>query len=316
MRLKVVCLLCAVFVLITTISIAEEQQFSALLLEAKDVDCKKCHADTPHIIHAKKAVDCVACHGDKLSVSIPQCTKCHDGPIHKVHAGKVSTEKCSYCHKDIDPVHNTLNNETVCSHCHSNLISVHGNDTSCQKCHKSPPAIVKPVALEGMVLICQDCHMNSSVATIHGDAEDKNACYECHRGTSKATGSEVPHLIHAKIVDCNGCHQENGQVIIPKCTKCHDIDKLHAFSSIGKLTSQSGLHCQACHAELSESRAAPPQPTMISTPSETVSAPVETVKTESIETPQGVATVKTPDFKALIAIGIILTGYMVRKRWH
>lgn len=303
MRLKVICLLCAIFVLTTTISFAEEPQFSASLLEAKDVDCEKCHADTPHIIHAKRAVDCIACHGDKLSVSIPQCTKCHDGTIHKVHAGKVSTQKCSYCHKTIDTVHNSLNSDTVCSHCHSDLIIVHGSDASCQKCHKSPPGIVKPIKLEGMVLICEDCHAKPSVATIHGDVKDKNGCYNCHKGTSKAMGSEIPHVIHAEIVGCSECHQEKGKVIVPDCTNCHNIDNLHAFSSIGKLTPQSGLHCQACHVEAKTP-----------TPAKTIATPAATVSTETVQaTPEGTVA-EAPGFAVLMAIGVFLTGYLVIRR--
>lgn len=310
--LRITCLLCAIAVLVTTVSYAIEPGFSASSLTAKDVNCKKCHTGTPHVIHASRAVDCVACHGDMLKVSIPQCTKCHDGPIHKVHAGKVDTQTCSYCHKTIESLHNTLNGDTVCSHCHRDLIDVHGKDSSCQKCHKSPPEIVKPVKSPEMTLICQDCHTKPSVATIHGEVDDKKGCYNCHKGTAKITGSEVPHVIHANKVDCNGCHQENGKVVVPKCTKCHDIDILHAFNKIGKLTAQSGLQCPACHAELSKSSPTP-NPTPASTPAQAVSTPVETVKAETTEVPQDTA-VKTSGFEIVMAIGVLLTGYVVRRR--
>ncbi len=145
--------------------VAHAEDFSASSLTANDVDCRKCHTDTPHLIHAKKPVECVNCHGDKISVSIPKCTKCHDGPIHKVHAGKVSTQSCSYCHKTIEAIHNAIISDAVCSHCHRDLVEVHGKDAACAKCHKSPPGIVKPLKSEGMVLICQDCHRQTSVAT-------------------------------------------------------------------------------------------------------------------------------------------------------
>ncbi len=304
--LRITYLLCAIGFLLATASYAAEPNFSASSLTAKDVNCKKCHTNTPHVIHAQKPVDCVNCHGDKSSVSIPQCTKCHDGAIHKVHAGKVETQACSFCHKNIESLHSTLIGDTVCSHCHSNLIDVHGKDSSCQKCHKSPPNIVKPVKSPDMTLICQDCHAKPSVAAIHGEVNDKKGCYNCHKGTSKVTGSEVPHVIHAKKVDCNGCHQENGKIVVPKCTKCHVIDKLHAFDKIGKLTSQSGLQCSACHAELLP--AASPEPTQASTPAQTVSAPVETA-----EVPQDTA-VKTSGFETVMAVGVLLTGYVVRRR--
>lgn len=220
-------------------------------LTANDVDCKKCHTDVPHIIHASKQVSCENCHGDKKSVTIPQCTKCHNGPIHKVHAGKIA-KGCQYCHKNIAPVHTNLIGETVCSHCHKDLIEVHGKNQSCAKCHRTSPEIVKPLKAEGMILICQNCHPATSVATIHGDVNNKQRCYNCHRGASKINGSEVPHTIHQDKASCKDCHEDNSKVVIPQCAKCHKIDELHAFNKIGKLTTQSGLTCSKCHVDISK----------------------------------------------------------------
>jgi len=300
-------------VVFSTAAYAAEANFTASLLTANDVNCKKCHTDTPHVIHANKPVECVNCHGDKLNVSIPQCTKCHNGPIHQVHAGKVATQTCAYCHKTITDVHNNLLKDAVCSHCHKDLIVVHGNDAACVKCHKSPPAIVKPLKSPEMTLICQNCHSASSVATIHGATEDKAGCYGCHKGTSKANGSEIPHAIHASKVDCQKCHQESGQVVVPKCTRCHDIDTLHAFNKIGQLTSQNGLTCSACHTDetkLSAQQAAPPQP------ANTVASPVETAKsgnTPDNANPQA-SPAKSPGFAGIFAIGLVIAGYIIRKR--
>lgn len=222
-------------------------------LTANDVNCKKCHTDIPHVIHARKAeATCEKCHGDKLSVAIPQCTKCHNGPIHKVHAGKIN-KGCEYCHKNIAPIHTNLIGEAVCSHCHKDLIQVHGEDQSCTKCHKTPPEIVKPLKAEGMVLVCQNCHPSSSIATIHGSIEEKQGCYNCHKGASQLSGSDVPHNIHQDKASCKDCHQDNGKVVVPQCIKCHKIDELHAFDKIGKLTTQSGLECSICHADISKS---------------------------------------------------------------
>lgn len=285
--------------LLATTAYAAEANFTASSLTAKDVNCKKCHTDTPHKIHAQKTVDCVACHGDKLSVSIPACTKCHDGPIHQVHAAKVSTEPCAYCHNTIMQVHNNLMSDAVCSHCHKDLIEVHGRNASCVKCHRSPPDIVKPLKVEGTVLICQNCHPQTNVATIHGAATDKTICYNCHKGTSNATGSEVPHIIHANKVECKACHEENGKMVVPQCTRCHDIDKLHAFDTIGKLTSQSGLKCSACHAE--ESRLAPP----ISTQS-AITATVQATQTTAVPVESAR---KAPGFGVAIATGMLFAGY-------
>ncbi len=300
---RIIFLLIVMAVFATTVAYAAEENFQASSLTAKDVNCKKCHADTPHIIHANKPVECVNCHGDKLSVSIPVCTKCHDGPIHQVHAGKVATQTCAYCHKTITQVHNNLMSDAVCSHCHTDLIEVHGKDASCTKCHKTPPNIVKPLKSPEMILICQNCHPSSSVATIHGASDNKTACYNCHKGTSKAIGSEIPHAIHATKLDCKGCHEEQGKVVVPQCIRCHEIDKLHAFDKIGKLTPQSGLNCEACHAD--ETKLSAPKPTPVKTQVETA-----TVVETGIET----TTEKTPGFSALMAIGVFVIYFIARRK--
>ncbi len=300
---RIIILLIIMAVFATMVAYAAEENFQASSLTAKDVDCKKCHAGTPHIIHAKKAVDCVKCHGGKESVTVPVCTQCHDGPIHQVHSGKVATQTCAYCHSTITQVHNTLMSDAVCSHCHTDLVEVHGKDASCTKCHKSPPAIVKPLKSPEMILVCQNCHPASSAATIHGAVDNKTGCYNCHRGTSKASGSEVAHVIHSTKVDCKKCHEENGKVVVPQCIRCHEIDNLHAFSKIGKLTSATGLKCAACHADatkLSGTKEAPVQTAVMT------SAPVETAAMESTE--------KIPGFTALLAFGILFAGYLTVRR--
>jgi len=325
MKLRIIYLLIIISVLFSTAAYAAEPNFAASSLTAKDVDCRKCHTDPPHIIHASKPVECVNCHGDKKSVTIPQCTKCHDGLIHKVHAGKVSTQKCDYCHKTIPAIHAAFLNEAVCSHCHKDLIVVHGNDSACSKCHKSPPDIVKPLKAAGMILICQDCHTNASVASIHGTADDKKGCYNCHKGNSNAVGSEIPHLIHATKVDCKSCHEDNGKVVVPKCTKCHDIDKLHAFDKIGKLTAQNGLNCSACHPKEVSSSTVKAAPLQTASP-QTTEASVQTVTTtetvqaqsQSGEKPktQEPESVKTPGFEGIMAIAILLCScVLIKRRW-
>jgi hypothetical protein len=201
--------------------------------------------------------------------------------------------------------------DAVCSHCHKDLIDVHGNEAACVKCHKSPPGIVKPVKSEGMVLICQDCHASSSIATIHGAIDDKKGCYLCHGGTSKAVGSDIPHNIHATKVDCKGCHQENGQVVVPKCTRCHDVDKLHAFGKIGKLTAQSGLNCEACHSDTTKLSATQTTPAKVEN---TPAASVQTPEKENISESEKKESAETPGFEVIPAIGLMLTGYLIRRR--
>ena len=260
-----------ILIAVTTAIVQAEANFSASSLNASDVNCKKCHIDTPHVIHAQKpAASCENCHGDKTSVAIPQCTKCHNGPIHKVHAGKID-KGCDYCHKNIAPIHTNLTSEAVCSHCHTDLVKVHGESQSCVKCHKTPPEIVKPLKAEGMVLVCQNCHPAASVASIHGDINDKQGCYSCHKGSSKLNGSEIPHNIHQTKASCKDCHEENGRVVIPQCTRCHKIDELHAFNKIGKLTTKSGLTCSVCHADISK-------------PAKVETAKTDTNATENIKT--------------------------------
>lgn len=246
MKTRTLLLLAIMFIMAVQTTTYAEANFSVSSLNASDVNCKKCHTDTPHVIHAQKpAATCEKCHGDKLSVAIPQCTKCHDGTIHKVHEGKVSTQTCDYCHKTINQVHINITSGAVCSHCHKDLVEVHGASGSCIKCHQTPPNIVKPLKSAGMILVCQNCHPATSVATIHGDIDSKQGCYNCHKGTSALNGSDVPHNIHVDKATCQDCHQDNGKVVVPKCDKCHKIDELHAFSKIGLKTTD--LKCQICH---------------------------------------------------------------------
>ncbi len=307
-KLRIISLLIVMAVYAMTVANAAEDNFQASSLTAKDVDCTKCHPGTPHMIHASKPVDCVACHGTMESVSIPLCTQCHDGPIHQVHSRTVATQTCAYCHTTITQVHNALMSNAVCSHCHTDLVEVHGGNASCIKCHKTPPEIVKPIMSPEMILICQDCHPASSVATIHGAVDNKTACYDCHKGTSKAVGAEVAHVIHATKVDCQGCHEENGQVVVPDCTHCHDIDMLHAFVDIGKLTPATGLNCAVCHVgeTMITGTMATPVQTQVQTPVQTTVTTVETVSPEATE--------KIPGFAAGLAIGIMFIGYMIVRR--
>lgn len=314
-RVMLVSLILIAIVATTTI-VQAEANFSASSLTADNVDCKKCHTDTPHIIHAQKAAaSCEKCHGDKLSVAIPQCTNCHNGPIHKVHVGKID-KGCDYCHKTVEQVHINLTSDAVCSHCHTDLVEVHGASQSCAKCHQAPPEIVKPLKAEGMVLVCENCHPATSVATIHGNETDKQGCYNCHKGTSQLNGSEIPHQIHKDKVSCKECHEENSRVIVPQCTICHKIDELHAYNKIGKLTAQTGLSCSTCHADISKAAG-----TGVPTNTETlVKTEINTNFTEIKETDitpgsQGKEEekepTKTPGFEILPGIAIL---YIVARK--
>ena len=321
-KIRMVCLLAALAVIVSLTGMvaasAAEENFKASSLTAKDVNCRKCHTDTPHIIHAQKPVECQNCHGNKLSVSIPQCTKCHSGPIHKVHEDKVNSNTCSNCHTTIETVHNNLLSGAVCSHCHTNLIEVHGADISCGKCHRSPPNIVKPQMSSGMTVVCQVCHTEGNVAGIHGELAEKQACYNCHKGTSDAEGRDVPHIIHQTKVECKNCHQSSTrQLIIPECTKCHKVEELHAFGKIGKLNKQTGLQCEVCHKKEtnpSSTKTATPTPTEIQTPEPTAVVPEETVVESAPQTEETEAE-ELPGFPVVMAVALLVTAYFVR-RWN
>jgi hypothetical protein len=305
-------LLVMVIAVTTAMVQAAETNFSASLLTADNVDCKKCHTDTPHIIHAQKTTaSCENCHGDKLSIAIPRCTKCHNGPIHKVHAGKIE-KGCEYCHKTVGQVHINLTSDTVCSHCHKDLVEVHGESQSCAKCHKTPPEIVKPLKAEGMILVCQNCHPATSVATIHGSETEKQGCYNCHKGASKLNGSEIPHQIHKDKASCKQCHEENSRVIVPQCPKCHKTDELHAFNKIGKLTAQSGLSCTTCHADISKAAGTPTKTDIpVNTEINNLTEIKETGITPESQEKEEKGPMKTPGFEIVPGIAIL---YIVTRK--
>lgn len=270
-------LLFLILILVLVISVqAQEPQYETVTTMAEDVNCRECHTDNPHVIHAGKPVDCTNCHGQTLSISIPQCIQCHKGPIHQVHINKVRTEDCSYCHKDIDTFHAQMISNTLCSHCHKDLVTVHGGPkVACERCHAKAPEIVKPVMAEGTTVICQNCHIANDISALHGDAQNKSACYRCHRpgATEVKSPSEIPHFLHIPEVDCNTCHlnQETGKVYIPECTQCHKVDKIHGFKAIGLKTASSGLRCSVCHPEASAGAGTETR-TPVKTPSATSAA--------------------------------------------
>ena len=290
---------------------AEEEVEPVLIMEqpalvskmAEDVDCKECHAESPHVIHTGQPVQCVDCHGETLSIKIPQCLQCHTGPIHQVHGPKVATEDCSYCHSGIETFHTELIANTLCSHCHRDLVDVHGGpDVSCEACHATAPNIVVPPKLEGTTVVCQNCHTATDVALIHGDAENRTACYNCHRPGAQEVqaASEIPHFIHIPAVDCNSCHlsQETGKVYLPECAQCHQADDIHAYNKIALKTAGTGLRCSVCHPmaddEVTTATAAPTK------------APVSTVETEEPST--GI-----PGFGAVLAISSLALLYIARR---
>ena len=292
---------------------AEEEVEPVLIMEqvepvtkmAEDVDCLKCHPEDPHIIHTGQPVQCVNCHGETLSIKIPQCLQCHNGPIHKVHGPKVATEECSYCHSGIETFHIELISNTLCSHCHRDLVDVHGGpDVSCAACHETAPNIVAPVKLEGTTVVCQNCHTATDVALIHGDAENRTACYNCHRPGAREVqaASEIPHFIHIPNVDCNSCHlsQETGKVYLPECAQCHKADEIHAYNKIALNTASTGLRCSVCHPMADEDE------TTTDATAASTKAPVSTVETEEPST--GI-----PGFGAVLAISSLALLYIARR---
>lgn len=232
------------------VSIAES---SNVELNALDVNCRSCHTD-PHPIHSKINLQCEKCHGETLNVRIPQCTTCHKGPIHEVHKEKVNSQPCSSCHKNIQGKHNSLLGDSICEHCHKDLITIHGGEIdACTKCHGSAAKITKPIKTQSMVVVCENCHQAESVATIHGSKDDSQTCYRCHReGVEETETTKIPHIIHVPKVDCMTCHWDLNEdtITVPQCSRCHSIDKIHAFGSIGK-TMKGSVECSICHPDLS-----------------------------------------------------------------
>ncbi|TFH40705.1 MAG: hypothetical protein E4G94_09165 [ANME-2 cluster archaeon] len=239
----------AILLISVLFAITAGAENAAVELDATDVNCRDCHAD-PHIIHSEKNLVCQNCHGTNLDVKIPRCTNCHTGPIHEVHKGKVETESCSYCHNNIQGKHNSILGDSICEHCHKELIAIHGGEIdACIKCHGVISKITKPAISSGMTIVCENCHQADSIATIHGSNDDPQTCYRCHReGVDKNQSVKIPHIIHVPKVDCMTCHWDLNEdnIIVPKCSKCHEIDRIHAISTVGKGMRES-IDCSICH---------------------------------------------------------------------
>jgi hypothetical protein len=168
-----------------------------------------------------------------------------------------------------------------------------------------------------MILICQDCHPSTSVAAIHGDVDSKQGCYNCHKGKSNLNGSEIPHSIHADKVSCKDCHEDKGTVIIPKCTKCHDIDALHAF---GKIGTKVDLRCQICHPETAKTAKGENSTQSSPTVQTTVAENVANANANTDSIPNIATTANAQDLSVVPAIpgfgiisGIVALCIIVRK---
>ena len=305
--------LIALFVAMLAIPASAEEGFSVTTLDAINVDCTSaCHAANPHTIHAGRPVSCVDCHGETLSIAIPACGNCHSGPIHDVHKGKVATEDCSYCHQGLEGIHNSALAESVCAHCHKDLIADHGGQVeSCTKCHSSAPDIVKPVETADMDIICQACHVSDNVASIHGNESNQQACYNCHRpGDSDASASQIPHNIHIPDVTCVACHMEDESIIVPECSRCHQVDDLHTFGAVGT-KSKEEMKCSACHPN-SYFGGSEPADTPATTTTKTTSATEVSDEPAPAESEEGASSL--PGFGMVSAIGAIAALYFVSRR--
>ena len=233
-------------------SYAQEEDFKAVTLDASDVNCKKCHESSPHVIHDGKPVECTNCHGETLSIKIPQCSTCHSGPIHKVHEKKVNEKGCASCHNNIEGKHQTFLADSVCEHCHKSLFDIHGGETSCIKCHQNAPNVVKPYMSPEMTLVCENCHEADNIAYVHGEEGEITSCYNCHRARAPdKSDAQVPHIIHLPKVDCMRCHWDTNtdSIVLPQCSRCHNIQKIHAYEKIGKEL-KGDVVCDVCHPDI------------------------------------------------------------------
>ena len=310
------------------VSQAQEIDFNAVTLDASDVNCKKCHVLSPHVIHDNKPVTCQNCHGESLSVKIPQCSNCHSGPIHGVHVDKITETNCDSCHNNIEGKHQTFLSDSVCEHCHDNLFDIHGGDTSCVKCHQSAPNLVKPYMSPEMVLVCENCHYADNVAYVHGEEGDISSCYKCHRARApNKTDAQVPHIIHVPKVDCMRCHWDASEdaIVVPQCSRCHNIQNIHAFDKIGK-GMQGEVACGVCHPELivQESmgviteKSVEVEEDTSGTIKETTSTVVETappieIEEHDAELPEEESSAETPGFGALAGILAASLVFILRR---
>jgi hypothetical protein len=73
------------------------------------------------------------------------------------------------------------------------------------------------------------------------------------------------------------------------------------------LTAQTGLKCEACHSDTAQ-LSAPPQ----TTPAKVENTPVSAVQTPAIENTS--KSQETPGFDAIPAIGLMMAGYLIRRR--
>lgn len=226
---------------------------SVVELDATDVNCFQCHEDI-HVFHSEKGLQCEMCHGEKLDIRIPQCTNCHSGPIHNIHKRKVESMPCSGCHTNIEGKHESILGNSVCEHCHKDLIGIHGGELeACNRCHGSGSRITKPATATGMTVVCENCHQADSIATIHGSKDDAQTCYRCHReGVDDTETTKIPHIIHLPKVECMTCHWDlkEDSIVIPKCSECHSVDRIHAFSNIGNKM-RGSVECSICHPAMS-----------------------------------------------------------------
>jgi hypothetical protein len=311
-------LLSTLILLISTIPMVfSEVQFDTLTLEAKNVDCAKCHPGSPHTLHEEvmkqNKVTCEACHGAALEIAIPQCEKCHGGTIHDAHIAKVKTEDCSYCHGDINTHHNReILDTTVCAHCHRDLVDVH---SGCEACHKTAPDIVKPVQHAGVTILCQDCHAYDDLVHLHGEETDTSICYMCHRPEGNTEKRElkpdvIPHLIHLPdLATCDGCHMPEGKVILPPCSNCHDLTGLHLITVVPP--TQRGLDCSVCHPESSATAALKPTATPVMATPDGVTAAVTPESIETAETAEEGDAV--PGFGVVLLAVAGTVAYIVRR---
>jgi hypothetical protein len=166
-----------------------------------------------------------------------------------------------------------------------------------------------------MTVICQNCHPATSVATIHGNIDSKQGCYNCHKGTSTLNGSEIPHTIHVGKATCQDCHQDNGKIVVPQCQKCHKIDELHAFNKIG--TKTTNLKCQICHPETAKTSqevnsTQPSQTDAVPTGGNVASVSVTPITTTNAEEAQGLPKAPTVPGFGIIS-GIVALCLVIRR---
>ncbi len=187
---------------------------------------------------------CAACHRDHVFVPTAHeaCSDCHEDR----HAGQFEQTVCDACH---DPAAESFVPEAF-DHDRTDfpLLGLHGR-VDCAACHEPDPVVLHRGLPHGQ---CGDCHQDH-----HDDQFGDKRCEACHDHEHEKFA--VPDFDHDKTdyplegahkpVECEKCHEKQGEVVRHKpiahadCDDCH----VHADPHEGRFEPET---CDSCHKSL------------------------------------------------------------------